>query len=795
MLYRENINTYEKMSKVSRGLDKKKTQIISLQYILLCTLAFFSSRVVVLKALMPFGIAFFIASSIRLKRHQVISTAIISILGYLTMFTDYTSIAHAVVIALTLLMYIILNNRVKNKKLNIAIMAFIMNIGIGVFFRIKFISSEFLVYDFLIIMLESVLILGISYIFSCGIPVLFENERRRVLSKEEMIFITIMLSIIAAGIPDIKYMDFSIRNIVSFFIVLCTGYIEGAAMGAAFGVTLGIISGLSNPTMSMFPTLYAFCGLISGLFKDLGKLSCAIAFMISCLLISFYTSGITNVYSVFIESAIPGIVFMIIPERRYNKIAFLIDGDKRLIELQRSYIDRVRDIMGVKLSCVTNTLRGLSEILEKNIDNELSRKTEINGMVEKLADKVCQNCDCKNLCWKRELYYTYDAFIELLRTIEGGGRVEMADIPESLKKKCLRPNELAKQANVIFEIFRLNNRWKKKLINSKVIVADQIKGISGLVSNMIEEVTTTMEFKNDVEQEIAVALDRKGIEFDDIMAVKNSRNKYEVTIYKKPCHGNKLCNKEFVNVISKTLGVKMKRDSSKCKMNDECSMCQFRLIESEGYNIVTAVSKVAKEDISGDSLIFGEAGEGRYMMALSDGMGSGHRASIESDTTISLLEKFIHAGFERNTAIKAINSVLVLRSCDESYATIDLGLIDMYSGIGEFIKIGSAPTFVKSGSSVEVINSSSLPVGILDNIDIESQIVDFKNGDMIVMLSDGVVDSNDTKEKWVMKSLRECESGNPKEVADYLIERAKHYYGENINDDMTVIVSKIWKVM
>jgi stage II sporulation protein E len=219
-------------------------------------------------------------------------------------------------------------------------------------------------------------------------------------------------------------------------------------------------------------------------------------------------------------------------------------------------------------------------------------------------------------------------------------------------------------------------------------------------------------------------------------------------------------------------------------------------VETENYNVTTAIARHAKEDISGDNYCYGDVGEGRYMVALSDGMGSGKLAGNESNTTVSLLEKFIEAGYERNAAIKATNSVLVFKSNNETFATIDMGLIDLYDGVGEFVKIGAAPTFIKSGMEVDMLKSSTLPAGILDDIEIESEIVQFKNGDMVVMVTDGIIDANkELKERWVVNLLKEIDSLNPKEVADYILQRAKEQYGGQVKDDMTVVVLKVWKLM
>lgn len=347
----------------------------------------------------------------------------------------------------------------------------------------------------------------------------------------------------------------------------------------------------------------------------------------------------------------------------------------------------------------------------------------------------------------------------------------------------------------MFEIFRLNAGWKNRMINSKMIVSEQIEGISKLVSSMVSEISTSIDFRNDVEEDVAADLDKNGVEFNDVVAVKNNRNKYEIVIYRKPCSGKQLCSKEFVNVVSKTLGVRMKRDDEKCRFIKNSTECQFRLVEAENYDIITAVSKLSKEDVSGDNYSFSQIGEGRYMIALSDGMGSGVRAASESNTTISLLEKFIEAGFDRQTVIKAINSVLVLRSCEECYATIDTAIIDLYSGVGEFIKVGAAASFIKSGNDIRTIKSSSLPAGILNDINIESDVINLKNGDLIITVSDGIIDSCGDKERWIEKELTSYESNNPKDLADHILNRAKENYGSKVGDDMTVMVSRIIKIL
>lgn len=795
MIYREELLPYRKTSD-NKKPDSKLLNLFSFQDIILCLSAFFSSRSIILKSLMPFGMSFFTSVYGVSDKQKAFLVGIASLAGYLTSQKGILSLSRTVTLLFLIFLSFVFKTDDKNRAFKMVFTGFIINTIMYIIFHMQFSPGGIVDYDIAMALVESVIFAASSYIFICGMPLYLENKKRKRLSGEEMIFIGLIISIIVSGMWDIAYKGFSIKNMVAFFVVLALGYIDGPAIGAAIGAVIGLISAMSNISMPVSLGIYAFCGLIAGVFKELGKIITCIAFVITAGLLGLYTAGIGGAETIFIEVLIPSIIFILIPKRYFERISLLINGDKMAVELQKSYIERVKDIMTLRLESISSTLSSLSGILEENMDNELSYKSEINGIVEKLVDRVCSGCDNKNLCWKKELYYTYDSFIELLRIIESSGRINSSFLPDDIKRKCIRPNELVKQANYIFEIFKLNNTWKKKLIKSRMIVSDQIKGVSEFIKTMIDEVATSIEFKNDIEEDIAVALDKKGLDFDDVFAVKNKRGGYEVTIYKKPCSGRQECSKEFSSVVSEVVNARMVRDGSQCRFNKDSSMCHFRLIEGESYDIITAAARIAKEEISGDNYSFGKAGEGRYMVAISDGMGSGVPAKMESSTTISLLEKFIEAGYERGAAIKAINSVLVFKSSSESFSTIDLALIDLYSGVGEFVKVGAAPAFIKSRDNISVIRSTSLPVGILDEIDIESEYVKLKNGDMVIMVSDGVVDAGgELKEKWIINFIREFDSVNPKDVAEAILERAKKLCDGNIIDDMTVLVSKLWKIM
>lgn len=177
--------------------------------------------------------------------------------------------------------------------------------------------------------------------------------------------------------------------------------------------------------------------------------------------------------------------------------------------------------------------------------------------------------------------------------------------------------------------------------------------------------------------------------------------------------------------------------------------------------------------------------------------GLGPNARKSSQIAIKMLQRLLSNGFDKDTSIELINSTISLNSEDDMYATLDVGILDLYSGNMEFVKNGACPTYIKSGKEVQILKSLSLPAGILDNIDLIVYDKDIEDNDLIVMCSDGIMESNteyQNKELWLKYMLEEIETDNVQKIADIILKEAiDNGYGV-AKDDMTIIVAKIRKL-
>lgn len=260
---------------------------------------------------------------------------------------------------------------------------------------------------------------------------------------------------------------------------------------------------------------------------------------------------------------------------------------------------------------------------------------------------------------------------------------------------------------------------------------------------------------------------------------------------------NPACNiKKMGKVISKILEKEMILQKQECGLRANTNICKYSYIERDKQKISIGVAKATKADysISGDSSIQTKLEDGKYLLAISDGKGSGKEAKRASKTAITMLDKLLSSGFNKDSSLRVINSTLSATMDEEMYATLDIAILDLYAKNLEFIKNGACPTFVKNKRNVQVLKSLSLPTGIINNIDLVVYDKDIEDEDIIVMCTDGVLESSKeftNKELWLKFLLEEIETTDEQKIADIILQEAiDNNYGTP-KDDMTVIVAKI----
>ncbi len=342
---------------------------------------------------------------------------------------------------------------------------------------------------------------------------------------------------------------------------------------------------------------------------------------------------------------------------------------------------------------------------------------------------------------------------------------------------------------------KVHTAWNARMDEQRVAVATQLTEISGIMEGAIRRAYDTKE-DTSLERQLKRLLYKKGILLKKTYVYNNENQRKEVYLTIRNRRKKCIPNKEVSECLSEVMGTAMMPscESRAFVRNEYTNTC---FVERTNFEVVYGMERCVGDyqQISGDSFSFLHKEEGQFLASLSDGMGTGLNAYQESEKVVDLLEQFLEAGFSKETAVTMINSALVLRSDGKTFSTIDISSIDLYSGVCEFLKIGAATSFIRRGNWVETITSTSLPAGIFQKTDFEKTCRKLYDGDMVIMVTDGVLDVLPVEhQETLMKDIiLEHPTNNPKELADYIVSRVRQYKNGRFCDDMTVLVVGIWK--
>lgn len=779
---------------------------------------------------MPFGLAFYIALN-QLDLNKII-IAIFILLGTIisgNKYRVYITAAGMIIFSLLNLFIILITGKLvkKNRNGNLNVSCSLDSESNIKYATIGLISSlipelflvlkkGLLLYDFTICILSSLLTFVLVFIFRNAVSLLNRNQGTNMFSNEELISLMITCAFILSGFGDLKIFGIGISNLICVLSIMVISYRYGTSVGTAAGVTTGLVLSLiSPPELSALnaPVLigcFGFCGLLSGLLRNLGKAGTVLGFFIGNTLLVFYMNGSTKTLFHLGETILAMCIFITIPRKSiasipefnvginsHNSSANMVGGTISLC---------AREVIVGKLNKYSLVFREAAKAFRKgSITKEVIHKHDISSMFDRIVDRVCKNCNLRSYCWDRNFCNTYNVVFKIIECLDQKGCIERSDIPKYFTDNCERINDFIQVVNNMYEIFKIDMMWRNKLGENRNLLSLQLEELSNVILSLAIEIETHVQIKKEFENTLLFLLKREGLRVEEAIVIENKYGKYEAIISCKGFNGNKGDNIEINRIVTNVVGRKMIENDRKYSERRLDDLYIMKFIEQENYCITTGAAAVSRHSgfnngdnsMSGDNYTAANSSNGEYILALSDGMGSGERASTQSKVVINLIEQFLESGFDKDATIRIINSILALKSDDDYFSTIDLCSVNLSNGEIEFIKIGAAPTFIKRKTSVEIVKTMSLPAGLLAEVEIELIQRRLTDGDMVIQISDGVIDAFEktkiTKEKAICRFIGEIKSINPQTVADLILAEAYKNSGGKPLDDMTIVVAKFWK--
>ena len=696
-------------------------------------------------------------------------------------------------------------------------------IGSHLFFAVFLVQAvpmffrTFYVFDLLTSIMLGMTTYVFYKIFVSSIVMIREFGKKGAFTVEEVMGTSLLLAIAIAVFGDLNILGFSIKNILSIVIVLILGWKNGILVGATGGITIGVVLGIISGSEPIMIAAYAVSGMVAGLLNRFGRVGVIAGFMIGNIVLAYVANGNTSSIIMFQEILIASLVLLAVPKNVEIPIEDLFGATKLLPEMTSRSLEGNKETVD-KLNSISETIYDMAESYQEaaaTILSEEELKEQEKTNQEIFVEELQQNLDEveNNMLYQDFAYPTEELITDVFEKLLEKEIISEKDLIQILAKHnnyivgFEDTNEQAKEdvskmikaINYSYRISKMDFIWKKKLDESKKNASNQLKGVSEAISQMAEEIEEKQEEFQPQKEEIMHLLEQKKIVIHNIAIQKAKSGRYLVDIYTPTCEnpdGTECDIKKINKILNQVLKTKMMIQKQECGLRLNQPQCKYTYLSTDKYSIQIGIAKTTKagSPVSGDSSIQIRLDDGKYLLALSDGMGSGPEAMKSSKIAIKMLERLLTAGFDKDVSLKLINSTLSANSKEDMYATLDIQILDLFNGNMEFIKNSACPTYIKRNKEVQLLKSVSLPTGILDNVDLVVYDYDLQDGDILVMCSDGIVDSNKeyvNKQLWLKYLLEDIQTDDAQKIADIIIGEAIDNDFGVAKDDMTVMVAKV----
>lgn len=422
------------------------------------------------------------------------------------------------------------------------------------------------------------------------------------------------------------------------------------------------------------------------------------------------------------------------------------------------------------------------------------------GQIERIIldtnQRVCGRCYQREICWKEHSQELYNGSEAYIRAMEEGNEEEQKRLKSSWMGICGRYAQYLEVTGELFRKEKQNLAWDNRMIENRMAVAQQLTEVSKIMQMVAEDLYDIARAEPLFEDKLRKSLKKRHVLLKQAWVMDKVEGRRQVFLTMRARSGQCISMTEVAQILSQECGNAMAPvQGSRCIVNGDYHTVHF--LEDVSYQVMYGVAKLTreKEKVSGDNYICRQEEEGRFVMCLSDGMGSGMEACRESEVVVELLEQFMESGFSQETAARMVNSALILKGRDGMFSTLDICAVDLYTGICSFLKAGAVATFIKRDHWVESIASESLAAGLVQQMEFETASRKLYHGDYLIMMTDGVLDALpiEREEETMKEIIMDVQEETPKEISRGILERVLGYSDYRARDDMTVLVAGMWK--
>lgn len=608
---------------------------------------------------------------------------------------------------------------------------------------------------------------------------------------DQLVCLMVVVTITALGLCGFNNPYFEVYKFVGVLAILWGVYYVNPKSTVLLAVAIGLGKAFATTNL-VHVAIIVLLAVAVVVFKSKNRVYSLVALVVMDLVLGLYFNayGYYDWWSLLPLGTAIGL-FLCVPARVAQWFTFGGNGLGGFL-VSKNTINRNTANISFRLKSLASVFNEMQNTYRRLTRDALPPQATATLLCTEITTHVCGNCPHKGVC-RKTTNATRDVETGLTALAKIGlqqGSVTMLDVPNGLAMRCSRLNTLVNQMNKLVAGNQTKEQVRVGLDSGKILMANLLAGISQLCSKFANDVCRSVVFDNDRGELVKEELLFRNIFAEDCLITKTSQNEFVVSVLVPRSDAN---NKRIAKVVSKVCGHPMIVDEIVDADTQGYAIVSVR--SAPKYNVLFGTAGVTKgvNQTSGDNFTFLRVTNEKTLMALCDGMGAGEKASECSTLALSLVENFYKAGFPDEIIMHSVNQLLTFTGQDV-FSALDMCVFDLATGDTDFIKVGAADGLIKRGREVEIVEAGSLPLGILDEIEPKITKAVLADGDLVVLLSDGVLDAFGGDRVALAGLVNNLDHTSPQQVAEKIIAAVMERSAKYPADDCTVTVAKLTKM-
>lgn len=607
----------------------------------------------------------------------------------------------------------------------------------------------------------------------------FTKDFDTALTHEQSASLLIAVSLVLTALFSVDIDGITLGRIAALLLILLAAKYGRVGLACVCGIAVALAACLYGFSAS-FSLNFCLIALATGVFSRISKLAMVISSILVSAIWVIISQADNGSVQMLIETVVASFAFMLLPKTVTAGFGTLVAQPTVTPDTKG-----LRRTLTMRLSFAAAALQGVSDTVE-DVARCLSitKKPNFAGVLNSIENDTCKGCSFHGYCWEKQRRATVDAVLSMSEALRHGQPISDTDIPEEFSERCLRVERFSSSVSKNYLEFKSSISAEKRVSEMRDVTVGQMNGVADMLTELSDEFKTAQKYDIAMAERVSASLREIDICANECSCVIDKFGRLTVEIRLLQTPELPLNRMKILNVIEETCD----RDFEPPEINRVARSYYITATEKANFTVDCAYTQFNQGENKhcGDTCRYFYDGRGRMIALISDGMGSGGRAAVDSAMASGLAERLIKAGFGYDCTLKLVNMAMIYKSTDESLATLDISCIDLYSGKTELLKAGAAPTIVRRNGRTGRAECKSLPAGILNEVGFDKAVVTLKEDDILIMMSDGVcTDGTD----WICAEAEAWQNGSAKQLADRIATVARRRRQDGHDDDITVFAA------